>query len=1116
MYKSVDRENEMGNEFYDQSILKSQYDQKRDNIFTTVVPPPDLYKIHNKQPHYSKTCGSLSNKNIPDTLLDVKSKSSTLSPYYDTANTPSKSHMENLSETSEHTDKGEYSSDDIFIQSTDAIQALLNAIKEKSIEMMAEQMITDRSLITTSATEVAFNVWSQLSATERNKNKYSTGTTKTYIILPTHYVKARSITSDTVKIAQNVENVLQSKLKKAYSKFLKKLSGDLKKEINSTKSTIISKLNNSSKENKVSKTPPPLKHNPIKLNKKNCSQKIVQPNKITIVANKPLSNKSTSKAHTIPIIGDDYSMLSVYEQILAKSLETNSFSMMTSPKFNILDDDDSENKKILSKRNLEGQKELPLTNIKVLSNNAYIMPDMIDVKERDLFSKISASTTDNNKHYTYDTSEDTSFDGLSNKICYKDYVNGYKYYLKFLRNQEDNKFSNQVRYQAHRHHKVDDIGKFILNKIPQLPSTRSRRYFIEQDTLEDQDISTKSDETWFKKHFYLFIDKEPPKKFHNSQTVSLKSDPTNVSPIQSHNSIAASTRKMPLVRNSLPKNKRAVDIKNTNKLTTALPLRTPQDDFDYTAKSSPSQKKSSTSKPYLNKNKMVMTLSNYDDNMTTKLTADTESTTHFSVKYPPFHKATTNKIKKELEQLDSKLLYSGKSNILEPNSVKNTELEENNYDDQENPEYYSDKYNYNPYKNYESQTTSYEDMKPHNDELSSLQTVKDSYSSKNSIHSSTSNVSDSKIENNSWNPNIADKVTSFYTKRNEPFNRESYTAYKENNYTDENYVDPTIYAYNDIVIHSCHIRRLETIVLHSILCAITSLSIKGIIYVIGPVRKDCVTVRTFYSIQVERQKTKNLLPRLNPAISNTPKKFLLHTNYQAPKKPVTQMNKAPHQYFATPVPMTMKEFERFLKENNLDVPSLTAPLSDHIMPKIQFVPKKKTQKTLVQSMGNDNDKIRNDKKNILPQTNKVKGHKVTNKKHKSKEPVTERSIDNIFQRKIYLGNGWQSKNEDAEKDILKHKAMLNGVKKREVTDSERFTAKDVAALEIILDLQKNYNQSFVTIPDSIYNLSKATEVATTEQSNISTNAIQVHISLLENLNDRKRSLQTHVKKKSRN
>ncbi|KAL4710354.1 hypothetical protein ACJJTC_003751 [Scirpophaga incertulas] len=120
------------------------------------------------------------------------------------------------------------------------------------------------------------------------------------------------------------------------------------------------------------------------------------------------------------------------------------------------------------------------------------------------------------------TESSTNYEDLSNKIANNEFVDGYRYYLNYQKEQGQQNFSNLVRYQAHKHHSVDDIGKYILNKIPTLSNHRQKRLY-DDDNMDDQDVSTKSDDSWFKKHFYIFIDNGPRRKFHTSQTVELKS-----------------------------------------------------------------------------------------------------------------------------------------------------------------------------------------------------------------------------------------------------------------------------------------------------------------------------------------------------------------------------------------------------------------------------------------------------------------------------------------------------------------------------------------------------------------------------------------------------------------
>lgn len=57
------------------------------------------------------------------------------------------------------------------------------------------------------------------------------------------------------------------------------------------------------------------------------------------------------------------------------------------------------------------------------------------------------------------STEGVNFNNNSSLTSFEDYVNGYRYYLNFQKAQDDSLFSNHVKYQAHKHHNVDDIGK---------------------------------------------------------------------------------------------------------------------------------------------------------------------------------------------------------------------------------------------------------------------------------------------------------------------------------------------------------------------------------------------------------------------------------------------------------------------------------------------------------------------------------------------------------------------------------------------------------------------------------------------------------------------------------
>ncbi|CAG4937182.1 unnamed protein product [Colias eurytheme] len=396
------------------------------------------------------------------------------------------------------------------LDGTAEIEAALNEIKQRSIQMMVEQLPSVAEIVTSTVTQTTYEVAS----------------TENYLKLGIRCKKAcqhsnprseiRSIKCDAVTLANQIECMLQKKLKKAYCKVKEKIANDFKKEVNETRSTIKAEITKLRK----GKT----KCQPKKTKCKNCL-----PGALHLASKELINNRNTfvtkkitnTNLHmnSMPKTTDEYSMLSMYEQLLIKPHGHTVLDKLVTPNVFIKE---RKLKDKLSKRNL-----VHTTDNHSLKNNienSYQdddIPDIGDYNEAD--SSSSEATTTNTHDNTTSTGNDMSMEALSNKISYNDYVNGFKYYLKFQKDREKEKFSNLVRYQAHKHHNVDDVGKYILNKLPQIPSTRSKRFLFEQETLEDQDISTKSDDSWFKKHFYLFIDKDPPRKFHTAQTVSLNS-----------------------------------------------------------------------------------------------------------------------------------------------------------------------------------------------------------------------------------------------------------------------------------------------------------------------------------------------------------------------------------------------------------------------------------------------------------------------------------------------------------------------------------------------------------------------------------------------------------------
>ncbi|CAB3241551.1 unnamed protein product [Arctia plantaginis] len=236
---------------------------------------------------------------------------------------------------------------------------------------------------------------------------------------------------------------------------------------------------------------------------------------------------------TEPLNTDDYNMLNLYEQMLQKVQENNIMKLIATAN---LPSNKNERYR-LSKRNAETltNKELK-DSVRKLHQDGELLPDYEYLKT------LSTPTAGEVDDKGYEMMPSTSYEDLSKKIAYEDFVNGYKHYLKFQQEKaKADNFSAMVKYQAHRHHNVDDIGKYILDKIPQLPQdpnpvnvNRLKRFFEDID-MEDQEVSTKTDDSWFRKHFYIFLDYGPPKKFHTSQVVSLKPPIADISsdPMQS-------------------------------------------------------------------------------------------------------------------------------------------------------------------------------------------------------------------------------------------------------------------------------------------------------------------------------------------------------------------------------------------------------------------------------------------------------------------------------------------------------------------------------------------------------------------------------------------------------
>lgn len=408
----------------------------------------------------------------------------------------------------------ESSNDDIEFLGTAEIEAVLNEVKHREIQMMTLNEPSVSDLISSTVTETTFssNVFlrkpklftdfsfSTFLPFENNNNIsgyiFQANTADNDKIQ--HNINVRSIKEDSFTLANNIENVLQKKCKHIFNKIKNKLSNDYKEEINKTKVTVENELDklrdkrpgvtNSTQINATSNLPETNSILKSSLREKHHSKRNRTQNN---------SISTTLSSHSIPIIGDDYSMLSVFELLLTKSHENNVMNMLYT-------------KSLPAKRKINPEESLIHRNKR--KNIRYRLFDNNNNRDT-IFDDL------NNR---YNVTDNSSYKAISDKIAYNDYVNGYKYYLNYQKNYDDKKYSNLVRYQAHKHHKVDDIGKFILNKIPHLPTARLKRKFVESETLDDQEISTKSEDSWFKKHFFIFLDKDPPRKFHTSQTVAFK------------------------------------------------------------------------------------------------------------------------------------------------------------------------------------------------------------------------------------------------------------------------------------------------------------------------------------------------------------------------------------------------------------------------------------------------------------------------------------------------------------------------------------------------------------------------------------------------------------------
>lgn len=457
------------------------------------------------------------------------------------------------------------------------IEELLTGIKMKAIQTVVENGPSMVDIISNTVTEATFGAehnWNKIGATPFSRFHLSTLHVDNLFKKEidgypgSHHVVTRSVTNEPLSIA-NIEEMLHKEIKNIYHKMKLKVAKETaKSKHNSTSTstvitptststastttrittttptpTTVASISNatptdlharsskktttnsktqksgSTNQTKASQSPINTSTKPPQHHDKFCEQE--EPFSITRLERDttPADAKATEME---PLNTDDYNMLNLYEQMLQKVQEDNVVKLIATA--NLPSNIQKKERYRLSKRNPETLTDIELKeSVRKFYNDGDLLPDYEYLKT------LSTPTPSEVDEKGYETMLSTSYEDLSKKIAYEDFVNGYKHYLKFQQEKakEDN-FSAMVKYQAHRHHNVDDIGKYILDKIPQLPQEsntanvkRLKRFFEDMD-MEDQEVSTKTDDSWFRKHFYIFLDYGPPKKFHTSQVVSLK------------------------------------------------------------------------------------------------------------------------------------------------------------------------------------------------------------------------------------------------------------------------------------------------------------------------------------------------------------------------------------------------------------------------------------------------------------------------------------------------------------------------------------------------------------------------------------------------------------------
>lgn len=442
-----------------------------------------LRKVQNQVKKLNKPVMKIYAKNEKETTPDVTDKMYLMNPYkFKISNSPPK------------------------LESTREMEDYLRNVKSKT---MHDKLLGYNEIIAHSVTEAMFrsDPFTQLTPTPLSKiistNRNIDGRKTTDKYNERHFLTSRSdnegtsISEKIYTVANEYENKIQSKLNQVYEK--------LKRRFNY--------------KSQVSKPSPKI------MEETNVNNAKAKTNNFVLINNKNLKRKRfDQKATRLP-----------RKQHKISSTDVNEDKLVENKKF--LSDSDS---------TVKEKKNTDLEMIEVLeqmlkkshkSNVNYLIstaPEWTTKLKKKNQRKRNIFNTNARLAKSFQPTNDNKYDHLAKKIAYDDYVNGYKHYLNFQKRLNKDNFSNMVKFQAHMHHDVNDIGKYILNKIPQTPKRVEKRHLFEDpDLLDDMEVSTKTDENWFRKHFNILLDTNAPKKkFHSSQTVNLK-PPIEVSTISS-------------------------------------------------------------------------------------------------------------------------------------------------------------------------------------------------------------------------------------------------------------------------------------------------------------------------------------------------------------------------------------------------------------------------------------------------------------------------------------------------------------------------------------------------------------------------------------------------------